>query len=429
MEKSIFTKPLFINPQAYFVIPELYIISKCIPFEFGSDAYTFKINTDGIIDSKIINTNKETILHLDLILNTGNVVLGEWILDGDTDNLIINQLHNTITIDYAFVKPIASYRCYDKTNDDEDRDVLADLTGNGHDIQLYNFAFAESSGYGKYATDFSKWGGNYFDSKFSNKFTFTKTSGGSNFVIYLSNNPKINSFKIKASGFVLNNDYLIYRYYEEGVMKTYKIGNNGIHTLPASDGTNKIGFLSYNIQSEIIIEQIPDYQGALVSDGVDDYGLCENFPILDANKGFTICCIRTNFDVDKQKSFRFLSASKEPSIGGFIFEYNNGVSQNYNKLLNFSFGNPTGASEYINGFSYMTSVNYNGKIVSKGNISNKDNFLYLFGMSNGYFCNTALYALEIYDRDLTDEEIAKVKARMMAEYEAKTGNKYTEETT
>ena len=55
------------------------------------------------------------------------------------------------------LRPIASYRAYDKTNDDEDRSVLTDLTGNGHDIQLYNFAFAENSGYGKYATDFTKW--------------------------------------------------------------------------------------------------------------------------------------------------------------------------------------------------------------------------------------------------------------------------------
>ena len=51
---------------------------------------------------------------------------------------------------------IASYRTYDKTNEDEDRDILKDLSGNGHDIQLYNFAFSEGSGYGLYANDFSK---------------------------------------------------------------------------------------------------------------------------------------------------------------------------------------------------------------------------------------------------------------------------------
>ena len=98
MKESIFTKSLFINPQAYFVIPELTTISKQLPYEFSSDSYSFTINTNGIIDSKIINTNKETILHLDLILNTGNVVLGEWILDGDTSNLIVNQLSNIVTI-------------------------------------------------------------------------------------------------------------------------------------------------------------------------------------------------------------------------------------------------------------------------------------------------------------------------------------------
>lgn len=99
MRESIFTKPLFVNPQAYFVIPELSTISKCIPFEFNNGSYTFKINTNGIIDTKVINANKETILRLDLILNTGNVVLGEWIIDGNTDDLIINQQLNIITID------------------------------------------------------------------------------------------------------------------------------------------------------------------------------------------------------------------------------------------------------------------------------------------------------------------------------------------
>lgn len=98
MEKSIFTKPLFINPQAYFVIPELSTISKCIPFEFNNGSYTFKINTNGIIDTKVINTNKETILRLDLILNTGNIVLGEWIIGQQLSDIKINQYNNIIQI-------------------------------------------------------------------------------------------------------------------------------------------------------------------------------------------------------------------------------------------------------------------------------------------------------------------------------------------
>ena len=42
---------------------------------------------------------------------------------------------------------VASYRCNGKGNSDADRDVLKDLSGNGHDLQLKNFAWAEGSGY------------------------------------------------------------------------------------------------------------------------------------------------------------------------------------------------------------------------------------------------------------------------------------------
>ena len=51
---------------------------------------------------------------------------------------------------------VASYRAYDKTNEDEDRNVLTDLSGNGNDIQLYNFAFAGESGYGLYGENFDR---------------------------------------------------------------------------------------------------------------------------------------------------------------------------------------------------------------------------------------------------------------------------------
>lgn len=37
-----------------------------------------------------------------------------------------------------------------KTNDDEDCDTIKNLSGNGNDLVLSNFAFAEESGYGLY---------------------------------------------------------------------------------------------------------------------------------------------------------------------------------------------------------------------------------------------------------------------------------------
>ncbi len=44
-----------------------------------------------------------------------------------------------------------------KSNDDPDRAILKDLSGNGNDMRLLNFGFAEGSGYGLPGTDFEGW--------------------------------------------------------------------------------------------------------------------------------------------------------------------------------------------------------------------------------------------------------------------------------
>ena len=428
MEKSIFTKPLFINPQAYFVIPELSIINKCIPFEFGSDTYTFKINTDGIIDSKIINTNKETILHLDLILNTGNVVLGEWILDGDTDGLIIKQQSNIITIEYDAVKPIASYRCYDKTNEDEDRDVLKDLTGNGHDIQLYNFAFAESSGYGKYPVNFTKWDieKNYAICENYKKVIIYKPYGF--FAIFYTKMEVGEKLRVKITGISNTGFTLIH---DGGGNTSITVTEDGIYEITQLVSPMAFKLIGDSETANVTIEQIPDYQGALVSDGVDDYGFCENFPILTKENGYTVCVIRKNLQDIYGIDQCFISNRKRGQGLGGAFNIEIGSKTNLSNVRtdNFDSTKWLDKSLYPNLFTYQTSKKYNGNALEIGTSEGSNEFsLFKLGNSFSYPFKGALYALEIYDRDLTDEEIAKVKERMIAEYEAKTGNKYTEET-
>lgn len=100
MKESIFTKPVFINPQAYLIIPELITISKCI--SLTSNSYTFEINTNGKIEGKLLNNGNNSILHLDYYGILGNVVLGEFIIDVDyntnKDSFNLNQIGNLITI-------------------------------------------------------------------------------------------------------------------------------------------------------------------------------------------------------------------------------------------------------------------------------------------------------------------------------------------
>lgn len=60
------------------------------------------------------------------------------------------------------------------------------------------------------------------------------------------------------------------------------------------------------VDLNITIEQLPIYPGALVFDGVDDYGVCDNFPILTKEKGYTVVALRQYL---VEKSTAYLTAN------------------------------------------------------------------------------------------------------------------------
>lgn len=424
--KTCLYKPVFVNPQAYFVFPQLYdmqpktdnfveqaiFTGRLIITDLTNNQYTSYQNVNTIDFSQYADKH----IKIEQYTDTGAVVLGEWIMSQDTTE----------------VKPIASYRAYDKTNDDEDRSVLTDLTGNGHDIQLYNFAFAESSGYGKYANDFNNWNKNTIADSIvkSNKIEIKSVKETYLNFIETIKKSVISKMKIEVTG-LPSNVVLRYTYGSEEDTSANKVINikaNGIYELPASYAIYSGFSISKILEScNITIEQIPDYQGALVSDGVDDYGLCKNFPILTKEKGYTIFAIRKQINLGNTNRV-FLSNAVNANTGAFQMETFL-FAENF-QYRTYTFGSLNAMSSYKDLFAYQTSSNYSGiKDLFVGNNTVGTNKIILF--ASGYLswnASIALYALEIYDRDLTDEEIAKVKARMIAEYEEKTGNKYEEET-
>lgn len=104
--KSIFTRPLFINPQAYLTIPELSYIQTATPFDFTEDSYSFVINTSGRIEGKLLKAGKEYILHLDMYTVDGACVLGEFYINSNTidvNNFEISQSNGMVTIDFGDV--------------------------------------------------------------------------------------------------------------------------------------------------------------------------------------------------------------------------------------------------------------------------------------------------------------------------------------
>lgn len=249
-------------------------------------------------------------------------------------------------------------------------------------------------------------------------------------------NLELNSTKIR----VLNlpkNSVIYYRYVDSSyTQKTIIIRSNGIHDIPSSlltEAVINVGFqVDYNSSVDytgLTIEQIPDYQGALVSDGVDDYGLCENFPAFPIEKGFTVCAIRGWIS----EKGTLISKRNQSSLidGAFTTEIITENSQGDILKTCVSFGKGNSILNYFNkniSFIYNTSLKYNGFTIKSGDLQDT-NIISIFSNYRGLINkgSIALYALEIYDRDLTDEEIAKVKARMIAEYEEKTGNKYEKE--
>lgn len=107
--KSIFTRPLFINPQAYLTIPELSYIQMATPFDFTEDSYSFKVNTTGRIEGKLLKAGKEYILHLDMYTVDGACVLGEFYINSNTidiNNFEISQSNGMVTIDFGDVTDV-----------------------------------------------------------------------------------------------------------------------------------------------------------------------------------------------------------------------------------------------------------------------------------------------------------------------------------
>lgn len=325
---------------------------------------------------------------------------------------------------------IADYECYDKTNEDEDRDVLKDLSGNGNDIQLYNFGFAEGSGYGKYAVNFNNF------TSYSERGELTKTSSVIHITNVLTNATLIEyqndiqmpSYKIKVTGLSNSGKTIRYDASKYPSNNYLVIIEDGIYDLPASDISSQFsgGFRVLETgPCNITIEQIPEYKGALVSDGVDDYGNCDNFPNLNKDDGYTIIAIRKILsENDKSRFFitNTLDANAGPNTGAFCFER---LTATNNVYLNWGSVNVVKINKELS-LTYQTSENYNGTTLNLIGNNTAQPYLRLFSWY-GTLDNmsAALYAFKILNKDCTTEEIKFLAKQMVARHKEKTGETIT----
>lgn len=192
-------------------------------------------------------------------------------LDHDATEEELTKIKDYFVKTYPWLFPDQAWTVVGKTNEDEDRATIANITGNGNDLVLSNFGFAEGSGYGLYAQ-------NYISYAITNRAVYTKTNSsihvtksitaGVNFT-ESARNVTIPSYRIKVTG-IQSGQEMIYR----GSNNTFltNIPSDGIYVLPAVENGSNLGFqfVSYTGDCDITIEQIPEYEGYLITDGVDD---------------------------------------------------------------------------------------------------------------------------------------------------------------
>lgn len=76
-------------------------------------------------------------------------------LDHDATEEELTKIKDYFVKTYPWLFPDQAWTVTGKTNEDEDRATIANITGNGNDLVLSNFAFRGNSGYGGYAYNFS----------------------------------------------------------------------------------------------------------------------------------------------------------------------------------------------------------------------------------------------------------------------------------
>ena len=205
---------------------------------------------------------------------------------------------------------------------------------NGKVINLSNYSFSEMSGWGGFRFDWSGWasdinsnGGEVIREKnkvtvknFGSKPTYTILNRSGNAL-----NGVLPSFCFRVTGLKHGASLLFYGHPATGdnFFLTGNIQTDGIYSIP-EDLSNPSYYAftadgySANEAANLVIEQLPVYPGALVSDGVDDCGVtAEN---ISEEVGTLICMAES---VESKVSYIIDSRSSEDTSAG-LYIYRDG---------------------------------------------------------------------------------------------------------
>lgn len=326
---------------------------------------------------------------------------------------------------------VARYSALGLTNEQmAENPIWKDLTGNGHDLQMKNFAWKGMSGVGGYTENYdsNKWYkvASRIDATWTYKsFNVKSIKYNNSAQLFYQSQPSDTGFRvlsctIKVSGLT---DGQGIEYISNGTQPIVimRIENDGIYHLPsfnfgAKNAYYGFKFLKLQESCNITIEQLPLYPGALVFDGVDDYGVCDNFPILTKEKGYTVVALRQWITRGEIAQGLVSNVKNWLKDGAFSLEYRNIQAEHLNKPISFgAIGSEMDLSHIL---TYQTSKSYNGVSITTGNFEGTD-VLHVgkLAPTNVETCiNAAIWEFVFLDHDATEEELTKIKDYFVKTY-------------
>lgn len=297
-----------------------------------------------------------------------------------------------------------------KTNEDEDRATIANITGNGNDLVLSNFGFAEGSGYGLYYQ--------YFGNEF--KATNGEIEGGGWNIIdnynishdkripinsigkcFWGNKALVNGIKLrfKLTG-MTEGDVLAF-----GYAATYDLTytSDGIYVIDLPPVDKTYGFslqssLTENLPTTpVTIELLPfEYEGYLVTDGVDDRVVSKQFKF---GENFTVI-LDFKFPVKKISYCGFDLSSKvriQNLQGSGVYVVLKG-----NRTLI-----PSNVVRAVTSEGKVYDENWNEYNIVPGNISSNYTMVNLGFDGSNQFAESATKLAGIYSSILSKDECIK----------------------
>lgn len=325
----------------------------------------------------------------------GQTICNGYFSTDEDDEKVLNWYKKQ----YPWLFPDQAWTVVGKTNEDEDRATIANITGNGNDLVLSNFGFAEGSGYGLYAYNFNSFElrDNVVKPTDVKKDSFRIIGiGDKGNVLVLSNTSNSAVWKIRITGMKEGDSCIVGNANKSG--DYIKIIKDGIYTFQKQYAATSINGIWYNSSQEVdvLVEQIPEYEGYLITDGVDDKAVSKQFKF---GENFTVI-LDFKFPVKKISYCGFDLSSKvriQNLQGSGVYVVLKG-----NKTLI-----PSNVVRAVTSEGKVYDENWNEYNIVPGNISSNYTMVNLGFDGSNQFAESATKLAGIYSSILSKDECIK----------------------